>query len=116
MLFRSDDIDSDTATAIGVGVILLFALYLFCQFIVGYTLMKLKNDCVGGLNTIGTIFFVFPFLYIIGFLLSTFDSIIIYSLISLVFSALIMLNMDKVLENADSYNFEIKKSQVSTNE
>jgi drug/metabolite transporter (DMT)-like permease len=54
---------SSSETEIGafffIILLLLLIVSIICQFIVSRTLMKIKNDTVGGLKTIGTAFFIF---------------------------------------------------------
>ena len=135
---NTEDIDSDIITFLGVIGLIVFIAILFFQFKVGRTLMKLKNDYVGGLKSIGTTFFVFAFIDILWFfimiifdgvkgqngsnqeLLSTFglDSPIgiIGSLISIVFDILLMFLISRTLRNAETFNSEIRESKVSINE
>lgn len=133
---------TETPTEFGTfGIVLTLLLLItltICQFIASRSLMKIKNDNVGGLKTIGTSLFIFAFidvfLFVITMIVAVFEGVseglneevakgasatttcdIISSLVSIVFSFVIMYLVSKTLKNAELYNNENKEVNNNSN-
>lgn len=119
-----------------VILLLLMITQLICQFIASRSLMKIKNDNIGGLKTIGTSIFIFAFIdifvFIITMIVAVFEGIsegvneegtkvssatttcdIISSLVSIVFSFVIMYLVSKTLKKAELHNKELNNNSNS---
>lgn len=133
---------SSSETEIGafffIILFLLVIVGIICQFIVSRTLMKIKNDTVGGLKTIGTAFFIFVLVDIFWFLISMTIAIIegieeglsdeyydiaetsslmttteiIGSIISIAFSLVIINLISKTMRKAVAHNENISSTEV----
>lgn len=132
---------SSSETEIGafflIILLLLFIVSIICQFIVSRTLMKIKNDTVGGLKTIGTAFFIFVLVDIFWFVISMSIAVIegieeglsdeyydiaetsslmttteiISSIISITFSLVIINLISKTLKKAVTHNENISSTE-----
>ena len=141
-LWSSFDELSESPTDLGTfGIVVLFLLVIIqtiCQFIVARNLMKIKNDKIGGLKTIGTSFYIFAFIDIFWFLItiivavaeraseevqelantssSTTTCEIIGSLISFVFSFVIMYLISQTLKKAELHNNKLRIAKTLSND
>lgn len=115
----------ETGTAYIIIILLFLLIQLICQFIAARSLMKIKNDFIGGLKTIGTTLFIFAFvvifLFVIGLIVLinvgyqetviTYTISILGSLISIVFSFIFMYLVNQTLKKAEIYNNSLIRTQ-----
>lgn len=143
--FSFDDLSSTPTEfgAFGIVITLLLLITLtICQFIASRSLMKIKNDNIGGLKTIGTSLFIFAFIDIFLFIITMVVAVaegasegmseeiqevanassptttceIITSLVSLVFSFVVMYLVSHTLKKAELQNSKIRIAQTLSND
>lgn len=133
---------SETPTDFGafgiISLLLILITQIICQFIVARSFMKIKNDIISGLKTVGITIFIFTIIDIFMFFTTMtvmyFEAVnnettymsnnssptttceIISSLISIIFSFLMMHLISKTLKKADIHNQRIELTQAQTKE
>ena len=134
--------ETELGAFISIILFLLLIVLIVCQFILSRTLMKIKNDTIGGLKTIGTAFFIFVLVDIFWFLISMTIAFlegieeglneelndvaeassllttteIIGSLISISFSFVIIHLISKTIKKAIEHNEKITNSNIKNEE
>lgn len=136
------DIPTDIGDFWGIVILILIITLIIFQFIVSRSLIKIKNDNIGGLKTIGTSLFIFAlidiFLYIIYMVIAVAELVleslseevgevvntsistttvgIISTLVSLAFSFVIIYLVSQVLKKAELHNHKVGNAQTVSNE
>lgn len=106
---------------VSIYLLLIVATYV-CQFMVASSLMRIKNDIVGGLKMIGTTLFIFTFIaisfaiisFIITYIIDSSNPSleILSSLISIVLNFIIIYLISETLMKAVNYNNHLTTSQI----